>query len=324
MGYENESEKLEKNMHPDTTDPIHSFYLQISKLPDLNRHGLPDCLKGIQITVSLIIDQFHEQKHHVLELFDQWIKPIAQDFFSQLYHDIEQLKMRLDQKLTHVDQVSPSEWQIEAEEWGEWYSKWSDQKKIIKKVLDAVAEKTDHLINKDIQIIREYQTQSLSHVSQQTDTFKSLEERLSNAIEEPLKQLMGLRIQAKKHTSLQQASEWVANLQEKRETCFDQLLMKIDHVMKDAVNLEDIQDGSVFLEVEGEILFMEQELHHIHEDLIHLDLIEESDKQFLLARLDGLCEHVADLAEHSYPCSLQSKIDELKKEIFSAMTRLER
>lgn len=324
-------EKPKEDSKENISDPpIKRLYSQIRKMPELTKQAqaidqvLTTRLQDLKGTASTIINQFNEQKKMILQRFDSWIMPIAQDVLDGILQDAEQLKHKLDSKLEHIDQMSPEEWDREAQHWEQLYSKWNDRKGLVDKILEVVADRTKHLIDKDIQVVQDYQSQSLSHLPPETETFKNIEERLAHAIEEPLKQLMNLRSQVDEHKSIQQASEWVEKLQEQRETYFNQLLMKIDHVMKDVVNLEETNDWTAFVEVEGEILFMERELHHINSDLTHLHLISESDKQFLLARLEGLLDHVQDLDKRTLPQPMQAKMKALQSGITFAMTRLEK
>jgi hypothetical protein len=330
-----ESEKPEEIIPQDATEPFKRLYSQIRKIPELTGQAriidqarivdqvLLNRLQDLKGTASAIIDQFQAQKKLILQRFDNWIMPIAQDVLDGLLQDAKHLKDKLDDKLSHLDQTTPEEWDNEAKHWALLYSKWHDRKELINRILEVVADRTAHLIDRDIQVIKDYQTQSLAHLPEESETFRNVEERLTHAIEEPLKQLMGLRIQAQEHTSLQQASEWVANLQQRRESYFDQLLMKIDHVMKDVVNLEESKDWNTALEVEGELVFMERELHHINQDLTHIHLIDECDKQFLLARLEGLLDHAEELDQRSLPSPLQARMKGLKRGILASISRLE-
>jgi hypothetical protein len=190
-----------------------------------------------------------------------------------------------------------------------------------------LTDRTQHQIDKDIQMIHDYQTQSLAHVPQETEDFSNLKNRLARAIEEPLKQLTHLRNQiqqVREHPSFQQTFEWVRKLQEQREVYVDQVLMKIDDELKGVVHLEEASDWTAFGEIEGEILFMERELHHIHTDLTHLHLIGESDKQFLLGRLEGLLDHIENLNKDflQYPLKTKARMQALKTGIFFSISRL--
>lgn len=323
-----ELELSEDNMLPKPNASITNFYSQIRKIPELIKQArlvdqkLLSHLQEMKSTASTILDQFKEQKKVILKHFDNWVIPIAQDVLDGFLQDAQELKRSLDHKLTHLDIVTQEEWDCEAKNWEHMYLRWNDRDWLVNRVLEVVAERNALLIDKDIQVIQDYHNQSLSKIHHESDTMRSLEERLALAIEEPLKQLMGLRTQAKEHTSIQQAGEWVAKLQEQRETYFDQLLMKIDHVMKDVVDLEVTNDWSAFSEVDGEMVFMEQELQHIQTDLTHVHLLDESDKQFMLGRLEGLLEHATDFDDSLFSRMMQVRMKNLKIGIVAAISSL--
>lgn len=309
--------------------PIKYFYSQIRKMREdttqaclVDQRLLHDSQK-LKSIASVIIDQFKEQKKVILTHFDKWIMPIAEDVLDELLSGAQKLKGSLDEKLTHLETITPEEWDCEAKKWESMYLTWNDQNRLVDRVLEIVAERNALLIDKDIQVIQDYHNQSLSKIHRESEVMKNVEERLAQAIEEPLKQLMGLRSQARKHTSIQQAGEWVAKLQEQRESYFDQLLMKIDHVMKDVVDLEVTKDWTAFSEFDGEMVFMEQELQHIQTDLTHVHLLDEADKQFLLARLEGLLEHATDLEDSMLSRMMQTRMKDLKAGIVFSISMLD-
>jgi len=283
-----ESEKPDEKIIPPSFDSSKRLDVQIRKMPELTNQArmidqvLAHRLQEIRGTASAIIDHFNEQKKMILQRFDSWIMPIAQDVLDGLLRDAEHLKYKLEHKLEHPDQMTSSEWDKEAKDWALLYETWHDRKGLVNKILEVVADRTKHLIDKDIQVIHDYQNQSLAHLPPESEAFRNVEQRMSQAIEEPLKQLLSLRNEAKEQTSIQQASEWVAKLQERREGYFDQLLMKIDHVMKDVVNLDDVKDMTAFIDIEGEILFMEHELHYIKTDLTIYISSKKATNNFLL------------------------------------------
>lgn len=316
-----ESDKPDESVLKNTTESIKRLYVQIRKMPELSEQAkvidkvLISRLQDLKGTASSIIDQFRSQKKTILQHFDHWIMPIAKEVLDGFLQDAVQLKNNLEDKLDHIEETTPAEWDEQAQGWAQLYSRWHDRKCLVDKILEVVAARTKHLIDKDIQVIHDYQSQSLSHLHKESEVFKNVEERLAHAIEEPLKQLLALRNRPAEHDSLQQASEWVANLQEKRESYFDQLLMKIDHVTKEVVQVEERIDRASFLEVEGELIFMERELDHITSDMSQVDLSEESHKQFIGARLESLLDHAEQMDESALPHSLRQRIRALKAKI---------
>lgn len=324
-----DSDKPDERILQNTTESIKRLYVQIRKMPELTEQAktidqvLLNRLQDLKGTASTIIDQISEQKKMILQRFDQWIMPIAKEVLDGFLQDAVHLKDKLDDKLEHIDQTTPEEWNDQAKGWAQLYARWQDRKGLVEKILEVVADRTKHLIDKDIQIIQDYQYQSLAHLPKESEAFKNIEERLNHAIAEPLKQLMVLRNRPMDHTSLQQASEWVAHLQEKRESYFDQLLMKIDHVTKEVVQVEERVDWTSFLEVEGELIFMERELHHINTDLAQIHLGDETDRQFIAARLEGLLDHVEQIDECSLPLALKQRVQSLKTGIAASLTILQ-
>lgn len=311
------TDQSEEKIIAGSADSIKKLYSQIRKMPELSSQAraidqvLTSRLQDLKGNVSLVIAQFADRKKSILQRLDGWIVPIAKEVLDGWLSEAQKLKYKLDDKLSHLEEIAAEEWDAEATNWAQLYSKWNDESGLINKILQAVADKTHHLIDKDIQVIKEYQSQSLANLPEESETFKNIEERLVHAIDEPLKQLMSLRQQAKEHTSLQQASEWGVKLQEKREVYFDQLLMRIDHVMKDVVKFEEAKDWTVVRDVEDEVIFMEREIFHIQQDLVQLHLMEEAGKQFLQGRLEGLLDHTEELGQSALPDKLRKRLNDL-------------
>lgn len=311
---------------------IEQFSMQIQKIMELKekkivegQRELDDLLtkhlEDLRVLCSQIIEQFNEQKRVILRRFDHSIIPIATIILDSLIKDAEHLKMMFYAKLDRLDLVTIDEWQNEVLLWEALYLQWSDRKSLIVKILKNIAAHANYLIDRDIQIVKDYQTQSLKGVSKESHSLGDLEKRLAKAVEGPLKELIALRNQPKDYFSIQQVSEWMIKVHAERENYFDQLLMKIDYVMKDVVYVEDIEDWTLFLEVEGEVVFMETEFDQINEDLSQMRFMEESDRQFILGRLEGLLDHLDHLSQNLLPISLKKRIHSLKERVSYSLSQ---
>jgi len=315
------SSKSSSEPSSEPKEPIRHLYNKIRKIPKRNLQTeaiekvLTNHLQDIQSTTSEILLQMDKKKEDFLKRFDKHLMPAASEVLDEMLLEAKEKKDQLEDKLIKQDPANPTDWDEEAESWLELHSKWTDRKALIDRVLKVVANKTKHLINKDIQVIQDYQTQSLAAVSKEDDDFNMLEERLSHVIAEPLKELKNLGSQVEENITIQEASEWIARLHEKRQNYFNDLLMKIDFVMKDAVHLDNTWDLSDFTEIEGEILFMEREFHNISQDFAKLQNEDEAEKQMSLARLEGLLNHMEDIDTSLLPAPLQSRIQTLKSKI---------
>lgn len=314
-----QAEEIPEDAHQ-AADPIKRLYTQIQQMPELAGQArvvdqvLLNHFQDLKGHARAVIHQFNEQKSDILKRFDNWLVPIAKEVLDELLQDAEQLKRNLNQKLEHLPQIEEKDWLEHAKRWNHLYTKWHDRKALADKVLALVADRTKQLIDKDIQVIQDYQTQSLAQVPEKSEAFEDLKERLTQATENPLKQLVALRQQTPQPASLLQASEWVARLQAQRETYFDQLLMKIDHVVKETVQIEEEEaDFISFTEDEGEIVFMEREIHHIKSMVDNLKPNQASEMQFMLARLEELLDHIEQLETTSLPKTLQKRLSKIKE-----------
>lgn len=306
--------------------PIGHLYAKITEMPEMGESSdeidqlFVEKINELRAGSQAVIEHFHAQKPMILEQFDQRLAPVAREVLDSLLHDANQLASKLEDGR---DQSYPFDWIDYAKRWAQLYTQWNDGKALAQRILDLIAARTEQLIDKDIQVIRDYQKQSLEHLSEGSDAFKNLESRLAMATDKPLQQLKALRNQHEQHANLAQASEWIANLQEQRERYFDQLLMKIDHVVKEVVHMEDIVDEyddiSIFSEDEGEIVFMEQEIRHIQALLPQMSASDESDIIFMEARLEGLLDHAeqVNLVNLRYP--LQKRLLALKSQFAAAL-----
>ncbi len=322
------SEKLEKAFHDfcfaAPGEFIHRLYCEMVRLSQLASAGLSKCeqthpfdSEAIQDELSAIIFQFEQRKESVLQRIHPPIQAIAREILDELILEARKVQISFHRRFELCD--PKTDWEDEIKQWFHTCSRSYDGGQIVERILDAVSERTAQLIDRDIKVIHEYQVQSLSRLSDQKETFKGMEKRLSDAIEEPLKQLMHLRLENQRGKSLQQASEWVTNLQEVRENYFDQLLMKIDSVMRDVVDLEETNDRSSYLEIEGEIIFMENELELILSDIRGLRLLGESDKQFLSSRLEGLSDHASEIIHPFLPTSFKERICTIQNQVASVL-----
>lgn len=324
------SEEIPADDTLQVTDPIKRLYVQIQKMPELMGRArvvdqvLLNHFQDLKGHAREVIHQFNEQKTDILKRFDNWLVPIAKEALDELLQDAEQLKRNLNQKLEHLPQLEEKDWIEHAKRWNHLYTKWHDRKALADRVLALVADRTKQLIDKDIQVIQDYQSQSLAQVPEQSEVFEDLKERLEQATEKPLKQLVALRQQTPKPDSLPQASEWVAKVQAQRETYFDQLLMKIDHVVKETVQIEEEESDFIsFTEDEGELVFMERELHQIKLMVANLKPHQASETQFMLARLEELLDHAEQLETTSLPRTLQKRLAKIKEISSSLCKQLE-
>lgn len=315
-----EHEQLAKEAnHEKKPIAIERFYKQISSVPQWirpnseNEDILLDRFKEVQNTALTIIHQFNQDKQHILKDFNTWLLPMAKEVLEEMTQHAEKLGENLQRALQQLEIISPTDWQQHAKQWASLYAKWYDPKHFTQKILQLVSQKADQLIEKDIKVIDDYQTQSLIHLP--PEEYEHVQARLQAATAESLKALQQLK-QSPRELSLKQAAEWMAQLHKERETHFDELLMRIDQIIKEVVQPEHASFASEeLLELEGEINFTEHELKHLAKVWRELKIKTESDKEFMVMRLDELEEHLDQFDFSRVPAELKRRVDLMNRHI---------
>jgi hypothetical protein len=266
----------------------------------------------IQHHAYQIISQSEEQHEEFLKDFDIWLLPIAKEILNEIRQDTEHLQMHLIEGLKNEQTIAKMDWIEHAKLWAGLYAKWQDKQALIQKVLFLASERASQLVDKDIQLVQDYQEQVLAQSAKQIQDVQRLEERLSQVTEETLQKFHHLKKRPDK-LSITQVSDWLASLYTKRATYFDHLLWKIDSFAKDVIHVEDVHDPTHFLEMEGEIKFMEYEMSDIMASLPHLK--DENEKMFVQVRLKGILEHLQQFDRENLPKEMKLKFAEIEKNI---------
>lgn len=310
-----ESTEPEKDKFSDYVRLQH-FYKQVQSMPQFVEkamvidQALLIHFEELEFNAKQLLEEFDLEKTVLLKHFEGWLLPDAKEILADLSKDTEELKCKLNATLQGLQALAKMDWEEHARSWEVLYWKWKDKKSITEKVLKAVSNRAQQLIDRDIKIIDDYCNQSLCNLSPEQAEFKNVEDRLQAAIEEPLKYLVDLK-QAPSEPSVSKTEDWIAAVHQNREKYFDHVLMKIDFIVKDIVHQEGLQDPDLHVELEGEILFMEREIQQIQEALIHLNREDEKELEFIKLSLDSLKEHLENLNFANVSQQLKKRSKEL-------------
>ena len=332
------------------------------------------CMQDLEEVHLGILNQIYKHKKAILRQMNGWITPVAQNILQRVLFNVDSLKNRIEMHKKGLNEISALEEKEDILAWIRLCGQCRDRKGLVAEILAAIAEKSKRLIDRDIQVVKEYQLNSLAQLPEESEEFNELEKRLSYVIQEPLMQLKILRdkvipekleavstaspkllakfyshhwskkrirqylrssnqgilaiLKAKLfrlfgwqeyQTSLQEVSLWSLKLQETREKCFEKVLKKIDHVMKDVVYKQEREELTIFFEDEGELQFIKRELDEIDLALTNIRFLGGVDKEFLLARLEGISEHLTELEQTIIPLQGRMEIEMLKSRVNVAL-----
>ncbi|MBA2369337.1 MAG: hypothetical protein H0V82_09995 [Candidatus Protochlamydia sp.] len=308
---------------------LEKFYYQMQSIPLLVQqaividHVLANYFQDLAETADKIIDHFNEEKPKILVEFDSWLIPLANEVLENLLGDALSLKKQLDATVNSLHKTSEMNWVEHSKCWEDLYDKWNDRKELNERILRLLSDKTTILIEKDIKVIKDYQIQTLSRVVEEGEEFRNLERRLIKATAEPMKHLLEIKAVISQNTSLKQASEWIAQLQTQRESCFDQVLMKIDAIVRDVVLSDEEIQGDDLKEFKSEIHFVEVELKHIHDLIPKLHSKDEKEFYFTETRLEGLKDHLEQCTKKSLPRNLKLRLEKILHAIDLTLLRVQ-
>jgi hypothetical protein len=305
---------------------ITTFFTQIESISHLadNVFSNDQTMKYQEIrqNVALFMEQIAEEKEKLLKECGGWLLPAVNEVIQELSDDAEQLQSRLDHALNHAEEISQQDWKADANSWLQLYAKWHDHQELVQKVMTVASMRMHDLIDKDVRMIEDYQTQNLSQLESEGE-LQDLETRLNMAIREPLKELKGLVKQQGNAASpsVKQATDWIATLQEKREEYSNRILMKIDSIMKE-MHLEDAHFMENHSELETEIAFMEYEFKHLEGSLSHS--CDDQEIQNIHQHLNDLKEHLDLLTTSRLPKELKDKLQRLNARAKAIFANLEK
>lgn len=316
----------EMNEFYQSLNSIENFYDQIKSTSEIveKAKAIQQILQfhfyQLRKGVIVVLQQLEKRKEDLLKHYEGALLPAAKEVLKDLEQETIQLKIDLEHSLTTYLTTCPDDWIEQAKQWAQIFAKWQDLKNMDQKILKMAAEKSQALIERDIKVIHDYQGQSLSHLTTESQELKDLETRLKEATDEPLKEIAELK-NGPRDSTIKHVTDWIERLHTKRETYFDKVLMKIDSILKDVVTKEEREIESQ-PELEGEILFMERELHHLNEQILRLDLNDEKEVNLLEIRLEGIKEHLDNLEVGQISKEQKSKIDKLYNMIATIGFRL--
>lgn len=271
--------------------------------------------QSIQETAITMMQYFEQQKAEMLNSkFNNWLLPLAQEVLDPLSEDAKQLKAELDQKLLSPLSMTEDSWIEHAKAWVQLYAKWHDRQALVNQVLKLATDRTNRLIDKDIQMIQDYQMQSLSQCSEPEFASQNLEQRMQKATETPLKALTNLKIQLEE-VSAGHLSDWINQVHQEREKHLEQLLNKIDGIVKESGYFEDIQDPIHLVEIEGDLAFMEAEWRYLNNCLRKINPQDQGAAVFILDRLNELEEHISQFDHLHLPPILHQQMETLRQHI---------
>lgn len=283
---------------------IHLFTSQMQKLTKLTDSDQLKTPQGkrraeeIKTTALQVLQKIEEQKEDILKKLGRGVLlPAAKGIVDQMSEVTEELRGILDKSLRELEPFSDINWREQATLWAQLYAKWHDHKAIEDNIIQYIALRVSQMIAKDLQVIDEYQNNSLEGTQTIGTELDTLKERLQSAIEAPMQAMNKLR-EPPTDISLEKVGEWISAIQEERERLFDSVLQRIERVTATAkpfIPPSVALDPTSEEEMNHEMIALQKEFNDILVRITHSTDLDKNERQGLISHLMSLIEHAEDL-----------------------------
>jgi hypothetical protein len=219
-------------------------------------------------------DSSPEVFSHVEEVVDPIIREV-----SRLYNSLEQPNSVTQQAKTFQRY---SQWIEKAKLWVQIYSKADNKEAIIKGITHYIVEDFLEVIDRDVQVINDYQEHMLDALALDDDEKVELALHIEARLDPYLRGLNDLRTKPK-DLSLHEIAVWKAQVDKRREKYFDATLHAIDKIINQTLpDSTGEEDHEHLLDVLSQIVYLEHEVPDFYDDLYIAKDAPASQKEVLL------------------------------------------
>lgn len=185
-----------------------------------------------------VLFQLQEVEEDVKRGGDQELSTYVEQVVEPMIRDVNRIhRMTEKEGVAESQQVQLlekySQWISTAKPWVHFFStQGHDKEAISKAVVSQSIHISEELIDKDIQVIRDYQNHKFGEVQITEEQKGALKVRMEAVLEEPLMRLNALR-RTPANLTVEQLEEWKSETNMQREECYNDALHKVDQMVQE-------------------------------------------------------------------------------------------
>jgi len=250
-------------------------------------HDLQKTANSVLKQLRMIKDEFRKEVDpdvfaYVEEVIDNIIKEV-----SRLHKSIEQPGSVLQQAKRYQRY---SQWVEKAKLWVQICSKMGDKQSIIKAIIRYTIDDFLEVIDRDIQVINDYQEHMLDALAVDEEEKIALAQRLEMRLEPYLKSLNDLRTKPK-DLPLHEIALWKSQVDKRREKFFDAALHAIDKIINQSIpDTTGEEEHEHLVDVLSQVIYLEHEVPSLYDAIYMSKNPSKIELSEYMARLD-LLEH---------------------------------
>ncbi len=251
-------------------DRIRSTFQRFQNKPQ-HDFQLAGRIHDLQSTADSVLKQLRKIKEDLKneiepDIFfyvEQVVDPIIKEV-SRLHKSIEQPGSVMHQAKTFQRY---SQWIEKAKLWVQICSKVNDKDAIVKGIIRYTVDDFLEVIDRDIQVINDYQEHMLDALAVEDEEKIALAQRLELRLDPYLRGLNALRFKPR-DLPLQEIALWKAQVDKRREKYFDAALHAIDKVINEIIpDTSGQEEHEHLVDVLSQIAYLEHEAPMLYDEI---------------------------------------------------------
>lgn len=256
-------------------------------------------IQDLQKTASSVLKQLSEIKNELKAQLDQEIFSYVEEVVDPMIKEFSKLNKSIEQSGSVVHQAKTyqrySQWIEKAKLWVQICSKANDKDAIIKAITRYTVEDFLVVIDRDIQVISDYQEHMLDALAVEDEEKIDLAQRLEMRLEPYLKGLNDLRSKPK-DLPLHEIAFWKAQVDKRREKYFDAALHAVDKVINDTIpDTSGHEEHEHLVDVLSQIIYLERVAPKLYDEIYTSNNPKQQQIDILESRLITLEQEVHQL-----------------------------
>lgn len=251
-------------------DRIRSTFQRFQNKPQYDSQ-LAGRIQDLQKTANSVLTQLRTIKDELRNEIDQDIFSYVEEIIDPIIKEVSRLHKSMEQPASMRHQAKTyqrySQWIDKAKLWVQICSKVNDKEAIVKAIIRYTIDDFLMVIDRDIQVINDYQEHMLDALAVEEEEKIALAERLGTRLEPYLRGLNDLRTKPKE-LPLKEIALWKAQVDKRREKYFDAALHAIDKIINDTIpDSSGPEEHEHLVDVLSQLVYLEHEAPNLYDEI---------------------------------------------------------
>lgn len=265
-----EPEKKRLTMLNRFVDRIRTTFQKFQNKPDSD-HQLHGRIQDLHTKANLVLDHLSTIKAELINELDQDVLVHVEEVLDPIIKEVSRLHQSMEKPGSVIHQAKTyqrySQWIEKAKLWIQICSKAKDKESIVKAIIRYTVDDFLEVINRDIQVINDYQEHMLEALAIDDEEKIMLAQRLETRLEPYLKGLNDLRVRPS-DLPLKEIAIWKSQVDKRREKYFDAALHAIDKLINDIIpDKSGFEEQEHLIEALSQIAYLEREIPNLYDEI---------------------------------------------------------